>query len=69
MALATTPTFIRRATPAGTTDSICAECLIMVCSAASEDEILRAEQNHSCDPVLLAYWEAISEPDDPRAES
>lgn len=69
MALATTPTFIRRATPAGTTDSICTECLIMVCSAASEDEILRAEQNHTCDPRILAYWEAISEPSDPSADS
>ncbi len=68
MALAAAPTFIRRATPQGTMDSLCAECLITVCTSPEEADIQRAEQDHVCDPRLLAYWATLSKPHGPREE-
>lgn len=69
MVLAIATTFIRRPTRDGATDSICTECLTIVCRSHSESDISQAEQDHRCDPRLLAYWESLSQPETGPAQS
>ena len=48
---------IHRTEPDGTIHSICPRCYGPVGNAHQETDLERAEADHICDPVLLAYFE------------
>src|SRR5215469_14927253 len=48
---------IHRTEPDGTIHSICPRCYGPVGNAHRETDLKRAEADHICDPVLLAYFE------------
>jgi hypothetical protein len=48
---------IHRTEPDGTIHSICPRCYAPVGNAHQETDLERAEADHICDPVLLAYFE------------
>ncbi|HTV83621.1 MAG TPA: hypothetical protein VME18_13310 [Acidobacteriaceae bacterium] len=54
------PTFVHRTNSDGTTDSVCMECLMTVCSSLSGFDLIRAEKYHVCNPELLEYWKALA---------
>jgi hypothetical protein len=51
--------FVHRANRDGTTDSICKECFVTVCTSVWETELARAERAHVCDPDVVAHWKEI----------
>src|SRR3974390_3755174 len=48
---------IHRTEPDGTIHSICPRCYAPVGDAHQEIDLVPAEADHTCDPVLLAYFE------------
>ena len=46
--------FAHRSNLDGTTDTICPRCVATVATVYDEGELLRYEQQHICDPVLVA---------------
>jgi hypothetical protein len=46
--------FVHRANRDGTTDSICRNCFVTVCTSAWETDLARAERDHVCDPNVIA---------------
>jgi hypothetical protein len=47
------PTFLHRANPDGTFDSICMICFHTIANAVQEDSLADAEAVHQCVPSLL----------------
>ena len=45
--------FAHRSNLDGTMDSICPRCIATVATVYHEDELLRFEQQHICDPLLV----------------
>jgi hypothetical protein len=62
MTLRENDSFVRRANSDGTTDSICRECFVTVCTSARETELERAERGHICDPSALNKWKKMQYP-------
>lgn len=52
--------FAHRANRDGTTDSICKECFVTVCTSTWESELARAERDHACDPEIVARWKKVA---------
>jgi hypothetical protein len=49
--------FAHRFNPDGTVDSICPRCFVTVDSAAKELDLVVNEEQHICDPFLVARYE------------
>jgi hypothetical protein len=49
--------FAHRFNPDGTVDSICPRCFVTVDSAARELDLVVNEEQHICDPFLVARYE------------
>ena len=49
--------FAHRFTPEGTVESICPRCFVTVASAINEADLVVKEEQHVCDPVLVAHYE------------
>ena len=49
--------FPHRFNPDGTVDSICPRCFVTVDSAAKELDLVVHEEQHICDPFLVARYE------------
>lgn len=50
------PGFLRRPNNDGTSDLICRQCFVTVCTSHWESDLDRAEKTHVCDPHLLDRW-------------
>jgi|GEM_PF-666649 len=59
--------FAHRFIPDGTVDSICPRCFGTVVSAANEADLVLKEQQHVCDPFLVAHNEFFKKM--PRSET
>jgi hypothetical protein len=51
--------FVHRDKADGTIASFCRGCFMTVASSHWEAELERAENNHKCDPIQLAYLDAV----------
>lgn len=51
--------FAHRINPDGTADSICSRCFATVAAVKVETELLRHEQQHICDSVLVEHYSRI----------
>lgn len=51
-----TPKFSHRHNPDGSVDSICRYCFVTVASVVVEAALKAFEQNHVCDPWVLARY-------------
>ena len=56
------PKFAHRSNLDGTTDSICFRCIATVATVYEERELLRYEQEHVCDPVLVKRFDSTKPP-------
>ncbi len=54
--------FAHRSNPDGTTDSICLRCIATVATVYDEGELLRHEQEHICDPLLVERFDGTKQP-------
>jgi hypothetical protein len=54
--------FAHRSNLDGTADSICMRCIATVATAYDEGELLRYEQQHICDPVLVERFDGTKSP-------
>ena len=54
------PAFVHRDNRDGTTESICRQCSVTVCTAVWEADLDRAEKNHACDPEQMAHRNRIA---------
>jgi hypothetical protein len=54
--------FAHRSNLDGTTDSICMRCIATVATADDKGELLRYEQQHICDPVLVERFDGTKSP-------
>ena len=55
--------FVRRISADGTTHSICIRCFVTIVIATRESDLDRAEQNHACDPRIVAHWKELADRD------
>ena len=60
--MADSPKFAHRSNLDGTTDSICFRCIATVATVYDEGELLRYEQPHICDPVLVQQFDGLKPP-------
>lgn len=54
--------FAHRKNPIGTVDSICPRCAATVATVYDLGELLRYEQQHVCDPALMARYHSRKPP-------
>ena len=54
--------FAHRSNLDGTMDSICRRCIATVATVYDEFELLRYEQQHICDPVLVERFSGLKLP-------
>ena len=59
--------FVHRFTPDGTVDSICPRCFVTVAFATKEADLVPKEEQHVCDPFLVAHYEFFKKM--PRSET
>ncbi|MGB6692249.1 MAG: hypothetical protein WBE76_30770 [Terracidiphilus sp.] len=59
--------FAHRFIPDGTVDSICPRCFVTVGPAANETDLVPKEEQHVCDPFLVAHYEFFKKM--PRSET
>jgi hypothetical protein len=60
--MADSPKFAHRSNPDGTMDAICMRCIATVATVYDKDELLRHEQQHICDPVLVERFDGTKPP-------
>ena len=60
--MAESPKFAHRSNLDGTMDSICLRCIATVATVYDERELLRYEQQHICDPVLVERFDGTKPP-------
>jgi len=60
--MADSPKFAHRSNLDGTTDAICLRCIATVATIYDEDELLRYEQQHICDPALVKRFDGTKPP-------
>ena len=49
--------FAHRFIPDGSVDSICTRCFVTAASATNEADLVLKEEQHICDPFLVAHYE------------
>lgn len=59
--------YVHRANHDGTTDSICKNCFVTVCTSTWETELGQAERDHVCDPDVIARWKELEERSRPKS--
>ncbi len=60
--------FAHRSNLDGTKDSICCQCIVTVATVYDEGELLRYEQQHICDPVLVERFHGMKPPSSEHVE-
>ena len=60
--MAKSPQFAHRSNLDRTMDSICRRCLATVATVYDKGELLRYEQKHICDPVLVERFNGTKPP-------